>query len=37
MSADSPVGAALLGRRVGDAVTIRAPSGAWTATITKIE
>ncbi len=37
VSADSPVGAALLGRRVGDAVTIQAPAGAWTAPISKIE
>lgn len=34
---DSPVGSAVLGRRVGDAVTIEAPAGSWTATISRIE
>jgi len=37
VSVDSPVGSALLGRRVGEMVTISAPSGAWTATISRIE
>ena len=37
VSVDSPVGAALLGRRVGDDVTISAPAGSWSATISKIE
>ena len=35
IGADSPVGAALIGRRIGDAVTIAAPAGSWTATVTK--
>jgi GreA/GreB family transcription elongation factor len=37
VSVDSPVGAALLGRRVGEDVTIEAPAGSWTATISRIE
>jgi hypothetical protein len=37
VSGDSPVGASLLGRRIGEEVTIAAPAGAWTATITRIE
>jgi transcription elongation GreA/GreB family factor len=37
ISVDSPVGTALLGRRVGEAVTIQAPAGSWTATISRIE
>jgi hypothetical protein len=36
VSADSPVGAALLGRRIGDEVTIQAPAGSWRATIVTI-
>ncbi|HEX6139618.1 MAG TPA: GreA/GreB family elongation factor [Candidatus Limnocylindria bacterium] len=37
VSADSPVGAAVLGRRVGETVTIQAPAGSWTARIAAIE
>ena len=37
VSVDSPVGNALLGRRLGDALTIEAPSGPWTATIAGLE
>jgi transcription elongation factor GreA len=33
VSPDSPVGRALLGRKVGDEVDIEAPSGAWRARI----
>lgn len=36
VSVDSPVGSALLGRRVGDLVTVVAPVGAWTATVVEI-
>jgi transcription elongation factor GreA len=35
-SPSSPLGAALLGKRVGDSAKIDAPSGAWTATIVSI-
>ena len=37
VSVDSPVGSALLSRRVGDEVTIQAPAGAWTAVVASIE
>jgi hypothetical protein len=37
VSVDSPVGSALLGRRIGEEVTIQAPAGSWTATITRID
>ena len=37
IGADSPVGAALIGHCIGDVVTIAAPAGSWTATVTKIE
>jgi transcription elongation GreA/GreB family factor len=37
VSVDSPVGRALLGRRLGEAVTIEAPSGPWTATVAGLE
>ena len=37
VSVDSPVGSALLGRGVGDGVTIEAPAGSWTATVVRIE
>lgn len=37
VSVDSPVGSAILGRRTGDLVTIAAPAGAWTATVTAID
>jgi len=36
VSPTSPLGAALLGRRVGDSVTVDAPRGAWTATVVRI-
>jgi transcription elongation factor GreA len=36
VSPDSPVGQALLGRRVGDDVEIQAPSGSWCARILSI-
>ena len=35
-SPSSPLGAALLGRRVGDTVEVRAPRSSWTATIAEI-
>jgi transcription elongation GreA/GreB family factor len=37
VSVDSPVGTALLGRRIGEAVTIQAPAGSWMATVSRIE
>jgi transcription elongation factor GreA len=37
VSVDSPVGSALLGRRIGEVVTIEAPAGSWSATISSIE
>jgi hypothetical protein len=37
VSVDSPVGAALLGARIGEKVTIAAPAGAWTAEISRID
>ena len=37
VSVDSPVGSAILGRRTGDLVTIAAPAGAWTATVSAID
>jgi transcription elongation factor GreA len=36
VSPTSPLGAALLGHRVGDVVDVQAPKGSWHATITKI-
>ena len=36
VSPDSPVGRALLGRKVGDTVEIQAPSGSWPARILSI-
>ena len=36
VSPDSPLGKALLGRKVGDQVTIDAPRGAWTARILSV-
>jgi transcription elongation factor GreA len=36
VSPDSPVGAALLGRKVGDEVEIEAPKGSWRARILSI-
>jgi transcription elongation GreA/GreB family factor len=37
ISADSPVGAAILGARVGDTVDVDAPAGRWTVTLVSIE
>lgn len=34
ISSDSPLGRAILGRRVGDAVDVRAPSGTYRCTVT---
>jgi transcription elongation factor GreA len=36
VSPTSPLGSALLGKRVGDVVEVQAPKGAWTATINQI-
>jgi transcription elongation factor GreA len=36
VSPTSPLGAALLGKKLGDVVEVQAPKGAWTATIRKI-
>jgi transcription elongation factor GreA len=36
VSPTSPLGAALLGKKVGEAVEVQAPKGAWTATIKRI-
>jgi transcription elongation factor GreA len=36
VSPTSPLGSALLGRKVGDTVDVQAPRGAWRATVTKI-
>jgi transcription elongation factor GreA len=36
VSPTSPLGAALLGKRLGDAVEVQAPKGAWTATVKNI-
>jgi len=36
VSPTSPLGAALLGRRIGETVEVEAPRGAWQATITGI-
>lgn len=36
VSPSSPLGAALLGRRVGDTAKVKAPRGAWKATIVEI-
>jgi transcription elongation factor GreA len=36
VSPTSPLGAALLGRKLGDSVDVQAPRGAWTATIRAI-
>jgi transcription elongation factor GreA len=37
VSPTSPLGAALLGRKLGDTVDVEAPRGAWRATIRKID
>ena len=36
VSPTSPLGSALLGRKVGDVVDVEAPRGSWQATITRI-
>lgn len=36
ISADSPVGSAVMGHGVGDTVTIVAPAGSWTAVIASV-
>ena len=36
VSPTSPLGSALLGKKLGDAVEVQAPKGAWTATIRQI-
>jgi transcription elongation factor GreA len=36
VSPTSPLGSALLGRKVGETVDVKAPKGAWRATITRI-
>ena len=36
VSPTSPLGAALLGKKLGEVVEVQAPKGAWTATIKKI-
>ena len=33
VSPDSPLGSALMGKKVGDAVDVQAPRGAWRATV----
>lgn len=37
ISKESPIGRALLGKRVGDEVTVVAPAGSFTVTITAID
>jgi transcription elongation factor GreA len=36
VSTDSPLGSALMGAKVGDAVEVRAPKGAWTARVVAV-
>jgi transcription elongation factor GreA len=36
VSPDSPLGAALLGKKVGDKVTVKAPKSTWRATVVSI-
>ena len=36
VSPTSPLGSALLGKKIGDSVEVQAPKGAWTATIKQI-
>jgi transcription elongation factor GreA len=36
VSPTSPLGSALIGKKLGDTVEVQAPKGAWTATIKKI-
>jgi hypothetical protein len=37
VSADSPLGIALLGAEVGSTVVVRAPSGSWSATVLSVD
>jgi transcription elongation GreA/GreB family factor len=37
VSPTSPLGAALLGRSVGETVDVQAPRGAWRATVKRIQ
>ncbi len=37
VSPTSPLGSALLGRKVGETVSVEAPKGAWQATVTRID
>jgi transcription elongation factor GreA len=37
VSPTSPLGSALLGRKVGDSVQVQAPKGSWTATVSRIQ
>jgi transcription elongation factor GreA len=37
ISPDSPLGAALLGRRAGEDVEVQAPAGAWRATVVAVD
>jgi len=36
VSPTSPLGAALLGKKLGDSVAVQAPKGSWTATVARI-
>jgi transcription elongation factor GreA len=36
VSTESPLGSALVGAKVGDSVQVRAPKGAWTATVVSV-
>jgi transcription elongation factor GreA len=36
VSPDSPLGSALLGAKVGDKVTVKAPKGSWTARVVSV-
>jgi transcription elongation GreA/GreB family factor len=36
VSPTSPLGTALLGKKIGDTVDVQAPKGAWRATIARI-
>jgi transcription elongation GreA/GreB family factor len=36
VSPDSPLGSALMGKAVGDVISVEAPRGAWEATVRSI-
>ena len=36
VSPTSPLGSALLGKRIGDSVDVKAPKGSWRATVARI-